>query len=612
VLRRARSVLGDDGPAMADRVLASLTPGCPTFSSAAQAQAWSDRIRNQVLDSIGLDLRRRAVSAEIQKTIENPEYRIEVARIEVFPDVYMPANIYIPNLPAGAKTPLVITPIACNADSWSSRAQQRAANLARLGIVVVATDGFCGNGVRASLPDNNRHIGYARQLFGMRGISFAVYLQELISTITWAKEHYPFIDGERIGAVGSSYGGQVALMLAQLDTRIQSVSVAGTYLGEPCDGYPLKSDIYMENMRPPHVWLAPIEAPVLPVNWRLLTVFPRALHVTSGEADMSAPPFVIGGAMSYARSIYALGGIEARIAYETDAGKHSYNSRRRQSARTWMSRTLLEKSTPPGAEAPVPVRSWDLLAADISGTATLFDELRDRIDRENAERFGLPQEQIRANVREAMDALFPEPPWPLKSTTVFEHNRGGIAVRGYRMRAESFSFPVVIVESTNGRSRPGGTLLYLPRTGTQAELMTITSMLQHYHRVVSIDYLGIGELKSNRLRLHTLARYLMHNDPSLPKINISELRAWLATQDGEEPMDIWATSWPTSFYAAALKWLIPSRVARVYLQRVPQDELRSLQSRKKVPDLLLWAGLYDKISVHELSVAIGEDAKLVR
>jgi dienelactone hydrolase len=610
--RRARSVLGDDGPAMADRVLAAVTPGCPEFETAEQAQTWSDRVRRNAIDSIGIDLRRKVVSVDVQRTLENPEYRMEIARIEVFPGVYMPANIYIPNEPDGKKMPLVITPVACNADSWSSRAQQRSANLARLGIVVITTDGFCGNGLRATLADSNRHIGYGRQLLGMRSISFSAYLQELISTITWALDYYPFLEPKQIGAVGSSYGGQVALLLAQLDTRVQSVSVAGTYLGEPCDGYPLKSDIHMNKMRPPHVWLAPVEVPVQPVNWRLLTVFPRAVHVTSGEADMSAPPNVIGGAMSYARSIYALAGLEERIEYATDSGKHSYNPRRRQSARTWMSRTLLGDATPPPAETIVPVRAWELLAADISGTKTLHEEMQTRIEREVASRFDdVPPERVRANVTSGMKSLFPEAPWKLEPTTVYEHNRGGITVKGYRMRAKLLSFPVVIVESNNGRKKPGGTALYLPKQGTQAEFTTITGMLQHYDRVVSIDYLGIGELESGRLRLHTLARYLMHNDPSLPGLDVALLRSWVAGQTGEK-FDVWATNWPTSFFAVALKWLEPNHIDKVYLQGVPINELRYLQSRKKIPDLLLWAGLFDKISVRELSVAIGDGVKHVR
>jgi hypothetical protein len=53
-------------------------------------------------------------------------------------------------------------------------------------------------------------------------------------------------------------------------------------------------------------------------------------------------------------------------------------------------------------------------------------------------------------------------------------------------------------------------------------------------------------------------------------------------------------------------------VAKVYTQGAPSNDLRYLQSRKKIPDLLLWAGLFDKITVKELSIALGDAVKHVR
>lgn len=408
------AIMGDDGAKMVDRVISKLTPPCPHFSSGDEVSAWGQQVRQQVLADARIDLQRRVRKVEILRSLPGPKFRIDVARAEVFDGILMPLNIYVPNTPTEGGMPLVIAPTGCGSALWDMQAQRRAANLALLGMTVIVTEGFCGNGMRASQLESRRSVGYARQMLGLQGVAFSAYLQELVATLTWALETVPDVDAGRVGAVGHSYGGQVAMMLAQLDTRIASVAVGATYLGEPCDGFPLKSDIKMEGLRPQHMWLAPLEVPVLPTNWRLLTVFPRAVQTASGEADLSAPPHVIGGAMAYAREVYSLAGLADRVSYVTDRGNHNYNPQRRKDVYAWLTHTLLGRALENIPEQATPLRAWESLAPDISRSKSFFTELEQKIARDWKDRLESPDPVVtRERVAAEMHTLFdPHRPRP--------------------------------------------------------------------------------------------------------------------------------------------------------------------------------------------------------
>ena len=598
--------LGDDGPRMTDRLIETMTPGCPE-PGVVGLEAWSRRERRQRAAALGLELEREARSAVVERSIERAGYRIDVVRIEVFPGVLLPANVYVPDEVKPRTAPLVVTPTGCGSSLWSPHVQARAANLVQLGMVTVVTAGFCRNGPRRELPDSNPHLGYARQLVGLPG-PVTVYLQELISTLSWASAAYREVDPERIGVAGYSDGGHMALLLAAFDGRIASVSAPATSLGVRCDARGLGSDRWATSEGPDFVWSAPLEMPVSPFNWPLALLYPRALHTTAGFGDVGAHPDVVGEAIAYARAIYGEGGVEGRIWYQTDPDIHHYGQSRREHTYAWLAHTLLDHPLAPKKERDVELAFHEDLRPDISGSATLSGELATRIESEAALRFpdGRPGADSAERVVAATRRLFPGGPAEISRVTpAWTATIDEVRVRALRAETARAAFPVFVFEREGDATAES--ILYLPRVGTRSELDRIVELLEHHASVVSIDYLGIGELENDRLMPHTVARYFMHNDPSLFEMNVELLRGWLR---GSRPMAIEAHGWASSFLAAMVANLELGKTTRLDLTGVPDDELRYLASGKKIPDPLLHGGLFAELTVAELAAVLDTKVSL--
>jgi hypothetical protein len=599
-----RPVLGDAGPRTLDRLVAQRTPGCVLPEERADLERWVARTRQTMIETLGLDLDRDVVSAARQRRIEQDDYSVDVVRLEVIPGLYLPANVYLPRKLSGRRVPLVVTPTGCGSGVASPDVQARAASLATMGMVVLVTEGFCDNGSRASLPDNNPHVQYARQLLGLPGTA-TLYLQELITAAGWVLGSYP-ADADRVGVAGYSYGGQMALYLAQVDPGVRVISVPATRVGGSCDGFELRSDIWLASSPrhgPDHAWGSPPELPVLPANWRIAMLFPRALHTTAGSQDWGAHPDRIGEAMRYAADLYRRAGVRGRVWYRTDEGDHRYGANRRSDTYAWLARGLLGDGLDldrKDSGSRLPRRE---LEVDVSGTGTLHEELLAAVGRERAERFGssIPAGDVAERVAGALSRFRARSPRAPKSVPAWESEVGGARVRARALELEDLAFPVFSFESL----APSGTAraVYLPRAGTERELPRILSLLDRYSSVTSVDYVGIGELESDRTLLHTYARYFMHDDPSLPGVNVDLLRSFLRA-DGAERADVVACGWASSVYALVLKHLEPERVGKVIVSGVPGDELGHLASGRKVPDLLLEGGLFAQLTAAELAAAL--------
>jgi VCBS repeat protein/acetyl xylan esterase AXE1 len=605
------AALGDAGPQLADIVIAQNTPGCASFESPKALSQRATELRNSMIQAVGLDLKRDVLSSQLQRTHEMDGYTIEVVRLEVFEGIYLPINVYIPNNVDLHKAPLVISPEGSGSATWSDDVQYLAANLALLGMVTVVTEGFSSNGARAVLPDNNLHMGYARELMGLSSTT-AFYLQELVSTITWAVRTYSVIDPARIGAAGYSYGGGMAMLLAQVDTRVQSISVPATLIGGSCEDFKLPSDIFIESLGPDAVWSPPLEMPINPINSGIVMLYPRGLQTTSGELDTGAPASIIGEVMKYADQLYALEGMEDQLLYRTDSGDHNYGPERRQDTYEWLAHTLLGEPLIPREEQAVPLLSSEQLEVDISGTKTLTEGLTQTVDGQLEQRFGggTPSGNVQVRDAKAMSELFPTfTAEALTDELVWEKDMAGIHVKAHRLSGPHDFFPVF--QFQNNQVSNGKGLLYLPGQGTYQDIQIILQLLKDYQIIVSIDYIGIGELKSDRLALHTFARYFMQGPHTLSQMNVNLLRSFLLHSNsagfnmalqGSKPIDIYGNGWGASLYTVFLKELEPETVGCAYLTGVPTSELDYLKLGQRMPDLLLWEGLFSETSVAELAI----------
>src|SRR5262249_51986907 len=151
----------------------------------------AEQLRTSVINALGIDFNRRVLSAKVQQSLPMDGYRIDVVRLEVIPGFYLPVNVYVPTQTGKRAVPLVISIPGCNSSVYTSYIQTMSANLAKLGMVVVVPEGFCINGARAYF-DRNEHLIYASELLALPGKT-EQFLQELVSTVTWALDAYPMI-----------------------------------------------------------------------------------------------------------------------------------------------------------------------------------------------------------------------------------------------------------------------------------------------------------------------------------------------------------------------------------------------------------------------------------
>lgn len=598
-------VLGVEGPQTLDRLITQYTPVCLKPSTEAELVDKANQMRASVIKQLDLDLARPALSTQIQRTIDMDGYQIDIVRLEIFPKLYLPINVYVPDLVNSHPVPLVLSIPGCGSSVSTDVLQIMGANLAKLGMVVVVPEGFCNNGARSQL-ESNENINYAKALIGLPGSTFEMFLQELVSTVTWAVEAYPSIDQDRIGAIGYSYGGQMAMLLAAIDTRIHSISVPATYIGDPCTNFLLNSDISIESFYSDFIWGAPLRLPILPISWRIPLLYPRSLHVTAGFNDAGANPSFLDGVITYTQQLYSLGNQQDRLLYRTDNLDHNYQQSRREDTYEWLIHTLLGEPLVTQTEAKTTLLPQEQLGVNIAGTTTTPEMLYNAIDTIMQSR--LSGSNAFTNTIETIHSLMPDfVAIPLTRELVWQQSVGNLYVQAFRIEGGYYDFPIFIFE--NGNLNNNNQLLFLPQTGTYQELEKIVELLQQYHTVISLDYAGIGELKSNRILLHSYARYFMHNEPNAPKLNVEMIASYLVTFH-PQPIDIYANGWVSSFYGLIAKWLEPQNVASINPNGVPVSELRYIKSGNKIPDLLLWGNLFTTTSARELAEALPFNAKL--
>jgi cephalosporin-C deacetylase-like acetyl esterase len=201
--------------------------------TAGQAQERAARVRSKVWELIGGPPPPAPLNAQVTGRINRGSYRIEKVIFESLPQVYVTANLYVPN---SAKPPLpaVLAPLGHTDDGKAYRNYQYLyQNLARMGYVVLAFDPY-GQGERLQYIDpatgqsqygpTGEHDQAGRPLL-LLGNTFALYrvwdgtraLDYLLSR--------PEVDRTRVGCTGHSGGGTMTMYLAALEPRLAAAVV---------------------------------------------------------------------------------------------------------------------------------------------------------------------------------------------------------------------------------------------------------------------------------------------------------------------------------------------------------------------------------------------------
>lgn len=191
------------------------------------------------------------------------------------------------------------------------------ASLARAGFVVLAPD-LRGFGERWDRwPEGHRMCDHELAQHLARGdLPFAGNLRDLSAALDVLADD-ALVDPERVGVVGFSMGGTLAMFLAALDERVQAAVVSGAF-SDPRSAARVPFDLCGSQVLPgllseiDHVHLAALIAP-------------RALQVESGDDDFLWPADAALAATERARHLYAIAGVAERFQAHRFAGPHRWD-----------------------------------------------------------------------------------------------------------------------------------------------------------------------------------------------------------------------------------------------------------------------------------------------
>lgn len=259
-------------------------------------------------------------------------FRIEKLTFQSRPDVWVTANVYVPDPLPAKKVPAVL----CVHGHWAwaridPNVTARCLGLVKLGFFVLAVDAF-GSGERYTAPAPGTYHGalYGSTLWPTGHTLLGVQVYDNRRAVDYLLTR-PEVDGERLGITGASGGGNQTMYAGALDERFSAVvpvCSVGTYQS--------------------YLHAACCVCEVLPGGLRmaeegdvLALVAPRALMLVNASKDSFN--FSIGEAkksLDRARKVFTLYGVADKAQHATFESPHAYNQPMREAMYGWMTRWL--------------------------------------------------------------------------------------------------------------------------------------------------------------------------------------------------------------------------------------------------------------------------------
>jgi dienelactone hydrolase len=210
--------------------------------------------------------------------------------------------------------------------------QHYALELARRGYVTLAADQLCFEERRDSRLDG----GAFERFEFVRRISLGSSLQAKYSLDAMRAVDYlltrPEVDATRIACIGHSLGGQQALFLAALDTRIAA--------GVSSCGFASLATIFRDAVNHNFAAYVPGLLREGDLGDVLGLVAPRPFFACVGVQDRIFPFDGVKASIARAHRVYRARGVGDRLVLETEPGGHAFTDRLRRLAYTALDRWL--------------------------------------------------------------------------------------------------------------------------------------------------------------------------------------------------------------------------------------------------------------------------------
>lgn len=396
--------------------------------------------RAQFMEMMGLDAlppaaSRPKVPCTVTGVVERPGYRIEKLYYESLPNLYVTANLYIPEYGGDARGKFPGVLYVCgHADTQKVHYQEHPRRFAELGFACLIVETVQLGEVRGYHHGCYREgwwnwysrgytPGGVELLNGIRGLDLLSQRKE--------------VDADRLGVTGISGGGAVSWYVGAADERIKvcapvcgTATLASHIADRTIDGH--CDCMWWNNI----------------YDWDLADVgslvAPRPLMIASANRDEIFTIASIRKVHAQLKRVYALSGAEKNLHLVETPGGHSYHERSRTAIFSLFLKHLQGKSVPPekvGDADLTPARQateetlrvFAKGALPEEGTATIQDSfialpkpptITNAADLEKARR------ETRDLLRAKTFRHFPKNPPPLNIVKEFESVEG--SREGYR------------------------------------------------------------------------------------------------------------------------------------------------------------------------------------
>jgi cephalosporin-C deacetylase-like acetyl esterase len=471
--------------------------------NASQVRERQAYIEKTLLHELGGFPERTPLHAQINGTLDRPDYQVQKLVYQSLPNFYVTANVYVPK--SGHKPYPAILGVAGHSPYGKAADHYQTVwiSLARRGFLVIAIDPV-GQGERFEHLDPNTH----RSLLPLNGTPehMADGLQAMLTGsslaryITWDGiraidylESRDDVDKAHIGVTGVSGGGTQSTYIATLDSRISAAAIAcylTSWNAMWADPGPQDSEQVLDRFLADHLDYADF----------LIRIAPRPVEMDVATRDF----FPIAGAhatYAEAKNIFHLLGVDDHINLTEADNPHRWSTPLRLSTYKWFAHWFQNRPDS-GVEADVKLEIPAELNATPSGQVLITYPHAETVQSLNA----ALAEKLRAKpaptsikqlavlVRKRLD-LPKEKLNPSVEKTGF-YTQGNARVEKINIQTEpGITVPGLVFTPSKGPARKHA-ILYLNPAGMAADAASggaIDQLVQQGNVVLAIDPRGWGE-----------------------------------------------------------------------------------------------------------------------
>ncbi|HWQ55945.1 MAG TPA: alpha/beta hydrolase family protein [Bryobacteraceae bacterium] len=571
-------------------------PALPTFNSLEEWKTYKAQIRSRILRLLGIDdvLARHSLRVIHRNTLQRDGYHIERIAYESYPDMWVPALVYVPDARRGRASAMISISGHNFCDSKASpEVQAMNYNLVRRGFIVMAYDYFaCFERVAydACKPGRNSW-DHLNSLFSYTGrTATGIEVLDGIRALDYLHSR-PDVDRTRIGFTGASGGGNNTYWVSALDDRVTlsvPVSSATTY------DWWIRADLAWDHhQRPPGI------RKVADIGTLYALIAPRPLLIINGQPEMYS--FALPAALhsyKYARAIYQLYGAKDRIAFSQGTSGHGFQPDKRLLLYRWLNRWFFAGRMPhPFDDLSGPRESKDELRVGLPDGNLTVPALFRRWLAETAQPWPLPATALQAerwqiSKRHALESLL-DRRTPLEAPSVIFRLNDDLKSGFYK--AERFQFQVApdllipgIFIRKEGQEKYKTIIVLEKKRGASPECR---ELIERGYAVLALDLRGTGEMQWGGTRTSNWSQLVGRPPMGMWSEEISKVTSWLLARNDVASVGIlgYDLFGKIALYAAALD-------PRIRVAAVSTDTLSYRQEADsglehlyaEVPRILTW------------------------